>query len=1256
MVRGHQRHTWRGRLAALGGTTLILFASMGATASLVTAADTANKTPSTQVGSNGWSSVAPSAPANVFGPMPAADDDAYVSKLNDTTADEGYGGFGVGVPAGSIVDGITVRAGALSTDGSGCTLGVRLSGDDGSSWTSRQTKALGASESTLTFGGASDTWGKTWDPTMLTNSKFRLEIRNSTGNGCSSSSTTSVDWIDLVVSFRTMHQGSANDQLSGTVCKSGDFNFVIDMSGSIGAQGNLPSNLGQLKDGINGFVNAFQNAGGDGLYAGVKFNGSSASVITPSAGYKSAAVFQTAVDGLSNPNGLTPTGLGIDKGAANDNGDRAGVPNVMFVLTDGSPNKPNTHSDDLNNPETWLQGANAAVDAADAARAGGDHYVVEAVYLSTPQDPGDTSLPFSNAGDSQWATQVMDQIGGGDHFDSDFDDFVNDLFDAIDCPPPPPAKIHIDKTADPSGPVDVGDPIGFDISISNTGQGDATDVTVHDNLPAGGGLDWSLSPAFAGCDISGPVGNQDLDCAFNKLASGASKGPIHVVSDTAPADCGTIDNSATIRAANDDPDSDDASVTVVCPNIKVTKTPDGGTLDAGDTITWTITVENVGKSMARDVVVTDELPTGPAWTESEADCSIDSNVMTCDVGDLAVDAARTYTVSAVSTSRDCGEIDNTASATATNEPKDKLGNNSDDGSVTIACAAIDIEKTADDQVVDAGDAIGFTVTVANAGPGAAKGVHVSDVLPTDAGLSWSLDDDAGGLCSLAAGNVTCDKDSLAAGSSFSFHISSPTTSATAASSPVDNSASVTTTNDGSDEDADKVDVLGADIQITKTADDSVVDAGDAIGFTITVTNNGAGPARGVHVADPLPTDPGTSWTAGPVTGPDSAGVTCGIAAGSLTCDLASLPSGGGFSIHISSPTTGATAGSSPVDNTATVTTTNDGSDEASDDVVVLGADIAIEKVADDRSVDIGDTIGFTVTVRNDGQGMATGVHVTDPLPTNGGLDWVLDDDAGGLCSLDAGVVTCDKASLASGGSFAFHISSPTTAATAAEGDVVNSASVTTTNDGSDEDDDTVSFNPVYGLTIDKSNDAPIRTDLPTAEEGSTVTYQLAYDLAADAVSNAVISDVLPDGIEYVAGSANSDGQFTFAGYDSTTRTLTWTAASVAEDGMVSYQAVVQSGAAELVQPLTNVAAIDSDQTEPDSDTSDVYVPALPEAATDKPSHKPTAPPTDVLVASTGTSGPGSNMALVLGLLGLLLVGIGFVTPVPARVRRRNERR
>src|SRR5437016_14458150 len=52
----------------------------------------------------------------------------------------------------------------------------------------------------------------------------------------------------------------------------------------------------------------------------------------------------------------------------------------------------------------------------------------------------------------------------------------------------------------------------------------------------------------------------------------------------------------------------------------------------------------------------------------------------------------------------------------------------------------------------------------------------------------------------------------------------------------------------------------AQISISKLADAATVSAGDQIGFTITLTNSGAGIARNVTGNDTLPTNPGTRWS------------------------------------------------------------------------------------------------------------------------------------------------------------------------------------------------------------------------------------------------------------------------------------------------------------------------------------------------------------------------------------------------------------
>ena len=194
-------------------------------------------------------------------------------------------------------------------------------------------------------------------------------------------------------------------------------------------------NLDQLQAGITGFVDAFAAVPDtNGKYAGVKFSGTSAGIFTDDPGYIAGGPFKSDVNDLSNPAGFTPTAEGIDAGKVNTANPIPGAPKVMFVLTDGSPNQPNSHDNDLENPDSWVEGANAAIASANAARAAG--FVVNAVYLSAPGDPGDTSLPFSPTGDAEWAKAVMTEIGGGSYYNANFNSFIDDLFKAIDCPLP----------------------------------------------------------------------------------------------------------------------------------------------------------------------------------------------------------------------------------------------------------------------------------------------------------------------------------------------------------------------------------------------------------------------------------------------------------------------------------------------------------------------------------------------------------------------------------------------------------------------------------------------------------------------------------------------------------------------------------------------------------------------------------------------------------------------------------------------------
>ena len=321
---------------------------------------------------------------------------------------------------------------------------------------------------------------------------------------------------------------------------------------------------------------------------------------------------------------------------------------------------------------------------------------------------------------------------------------------------------------------------------------------------------------------------------------------------------------------------------------------------------------------------------------------------------------------------------------------------------------------------------------------------------------------------------------------------------------------------------------------------------------------------------------------------------------------------------------------------------------------VLPANVTIAKKADAGSVEAGDQIGFTLSWGNTKPGKATGVVITDTLPADPGLSWHIagSTGTGSTCAIAAGVLTCNVGTIDGNieVSGTVHIVSDTTEASC--GTIDNTGAITSSNDGSGEASASVIVVCPESLFIDKQLADTGATDpdlnVPLAEIGDTLHYTLAY-AGAGPITNAVITDVIPEGLEYVDGSAAGDANFTFDSYDATTRTLTWTAATLPSpaSGAVTYDALVLASAPDEPQPLVNVATIVSDRTPPDSDQESVAVLAPPEALT--------PPPTDVVSPATASGNPGFTLMLILLAIAGLAIGIGFVTPAPPAASGRPDR-
>jgi hypothetical protein len=173
---------------------------------------------------------------------------------------------------------------------------------------------------------------------------------------------------------------------------------------------------------------------------------------------------------------------------------------------------------------------------------------------------------------------------------------------------------------------------------------------------------------------------------------------------------------------------------------------------AGTDVTLTATVTNNGPDAAPDATVTVEIPSGTAYLSDDGDCSLDTetSVLTCAVGELAMDGTRTINVaihvhSAVAEGTTLGTID---ASVETSNDEGEGGYDDNAGAITpdIATRADLALTTADityplsqtatyaNSHSDQNFAI-YEYDVTNNGPSDAQNVTFDDTLPTDSDLT-----------------------------------------------------------------------------------------------------------------------------------------------------------------------------------------------------------------------------------------------------------------------------------------------------------------------------------------------------------------------------------------------------------------------------------------------------------------------------------------------------------------------------------------
>ena len=601
------------------------------------------------------------------------------------------------------------------------------------------------------------------------------------------------------------------------------------------------------------------------------------------------------------------------------------------------------------------------------------------------------------------------------------------------------------KSVDVENP-NFGDTVTYTVTVTNNGIGDAKQVVVRDTLDKG--LKFVKATGKYTFDESTNTVTWIVD-----LANGESQ-TFYV---TAVAEAyGVLSNIVSVGDKS-------ASADVTVPEIIPGKSVDVENPNFGDTVTYTVTVTNNGIVDAKNVVVVDHLDKGLKYVSSSNNGVYDAATHTVTwIVDIDIGSSIDLTVTAVAD--EYGVLTNDVT----------VGDKS--ASVGVVVPEITPDKTVNITNPNFGDKVEYTITVSNNGVGDAKQVVVRDTL--DKGLKFIK----------ATGTYTWDEDSrtitwivdLTKGESQTFYVTAVADEYGVLTNDVtvgDNTAS-------------------ADVTVPEIIPDKIVDItnpnfGDAVTYTVTVTNNGIWDANNVVVKDVL-----------------GEGLKFVSATGEYTWDedsrtvtwVVDLANGKSQTFYV----TAVVESYGVLTNDVTV-----GDKSASVGVVV--PEITPDKTVNITNPNFGDKVDYTIKVTNDGIGDANNIVVKDVLGE--GLKFV---SATGEYTWDEDSRTVTwVVDLANGKSQTFYVTA-----------VVESYGVLT-NDVTVGDKSASADVTVPEIIPDKT------VSIANPNFGDNVTYNVTVsnDGIGDA-NNVVIVDRLGEGLTFVSASDNGV-------WDPVKRTVTW---------------------------------------------------------------------------------------------------------------------
>ncbi|RKZ09952.1 hypothetical protein DRQ32_07645, partial [bacterium] len=731
------------------------------------------------------------------------------------------------------------------------------------------------------------------------------------------------------------------------------------------------------------------------------------------------------------------------------------------------------------------------------------------------------------------------------------------------------------------------DLITYTLTYGNSGNANAANAVLTDAIPA----NTTFVSATGGGTSSGGIVTW-----INPLILAGSSGAVTMtVQVDNPLPNGTvIPNLASL--VTDQTIAVESSVDVTIESaafLTLEKTASANVIQPGDLLTYTLNIINTGNANATNVVLTDSAPMHTSFVSATGPYSEAGGVVTWTVAELPVGipASVTMTVQIDFPVANGTNIVNDATLTS-----DLTGIITDSIIVNVhSIPILNLDKTADHSVVNAGDLLTYTLSLSNSGNANAIDVVLTDAIPA---RTTFVSATGGGIES--DGTVTWTNAELPVG------IPVSVTLTVWVDSPLDNGTSIINhaTLDSLETPAVSTrHILNVQstpvLSLEKTADKTVVNPGDQLTYTLTMTNSGNANASNIILQDTLP--PHTTFVSASNGGSEAGGIVTWI----MPELQVGIPGAVTLTVQIDSPLPNGT----PIYNSATRDSDETAPVSAEHSMAVQSAPVlTLVKTADRTVVNPGEQITYTLTLDNIGNAHATNVILEDTIP-----DHTTFVSASGSGTEVGGVVTWTVPELLVGNkgsvTLTVELDSPLTNGTP----IYNSATL--------DSDETAPVSAEHSMAVQS---APVLTLVKTADRtvvnpGDQITYTLTLDNAGNThATNVILEDTIPDHTTFVSASGNGT---------EASGVVTWSAPLLPVGTKESLTVTV-----ELDSPLPsgtliyNSASLDSDETAPVSADHSLAVQSAPILVLVKTANKTVVNPGETITYTINFANNGNANA------------------------------